>query len=198
MPQAPRGRRRQAELVAAGVEILSESGWEGLTHRAVAARAEANPGLVHYYFNGTSGLRLAVAAQAARQSITALFDELLAADATAFVTVLGRMLRATPADHRAGRLTTELVSAAFDDPDIGALLREQFAEGRARVEQWLHTRHPTWTPGRVRGAAALLVATIDGLMLQLLLDPALPLDDIDATLRTLWRAMETDEEPEAT
>ncbi|ADD40127.1 TetR/AcrR family transcriptional regulator [Stackebrandtia nassauensis] len=192
MPQASRGRRRQAELVAAGVEILSESGWEGLTHRAVAARAEANPGLVHYYFKGSDGLRLAVAAQAARQSITALFDELLSVEPDAFPATLKRMLRAARDDRHAGRVTTALISASFDDPAIGALVREEFADGRSRVEQWLHTRHPSWSPARTRGAAALLVATIDSLALQLLLDPELPLDDIDATTRTLWRAMETD------
>ncbi|MFW6691312.1 TetR family transcriptional regulator [Streptomyces sp. MAR4 CNX-425] len=73
-----RGRQRRAELIEAGASLLAQQGWSGVTHCAVAARAKANAGLVHYYFKGTTGLRQAVAEHASRASIGALLDDVLA------------------------------------------------------------------------------------------------------------------------
>lgn len=185
-----KGRQRRSELIAAGVALLAESGWSGLTHRAVAARARANAGLVHYYFKGTPGLRLAVAREASRITISALFDAVLAAeDDAALARHVGRVLDAARQDPHRRRLTAELVTAAFDDRRISALVRRAFADGRARLARWLRARHRSWPPGRARGAAAVLVATVDGLALHLRLDPALRTREIQRVLRNLVSRM---------
>ena len=44
--ETSRGAARRAGLVDAGIALVAESGWSGLTHRAVAAKAAANAGLV--------------------------------------------------------------------------------------------------------------------------------------------------------
>lgn len=183
-PDDARGRRRRAELVAAGVALLAESGWEGLTHRAVAARAQANPGLVHYYFKGTHGLRLAVAADAIGSSIGGFFEQVLSAeDDDELVDNITRLLGSVRRDVTAGRLTAELVSATFDDPEIGDLVRRSFAEGRTGLEKWLRSRHPSWRPARARGSAAVITAMIDGLVLHLLLDPELRVREVAQATR---------------
>ena len=185
-PEDDRGRRRRAELVAAGVALLAESGWEGLTHRAVAARAQANPGLVHYYFNGTRGLRLAVAAEAIEGSIGAVFEGILSsADDDELVGNIARLLTSVRGDAAAGRLSAELVSATFGDPEIGDLVRREFAEGRRGLENWLRSHHPSWRLGRARSTAAVITAMIDGLVLLLLLDPDLRVREIVQTTRQL-------------
>jgi AcrR family transcriptional regulator len=183
-PDDARGRRRRAELVAAGVTLLAESGWEGLTHRAVAARAQANPGLVHYYFKGTHGLRLAVAADAIDSSIGGVFEHVLAAqdDGALVENVIG-LLSSVRSDAASGRVTAELVSATFGDPEIGDLVRRAFAEGRTGLEKWLRTHHPSWRPAQARGTAAVITGMIDGLMLHLLLDPDLRVREVAHTTR---------------
>ena len=59
----------------------------------------------------------------------------------------------------------------FTDPGIAELVRAEFAHGRARMADWLRARHPGWSPSRLRGAAAAMIAAIDGLFLHALLDP---------------------------
>ena len=185
-PEDARGRRRRDELVAAGVALLAESGWEGLTHRAVAARAQANPGLVHYYFKGTHGLRLAVAADAIDSSIGKVFEHLLsAADDDALVENIITLLSSVRGDAAGGRLPAELVSATFGDPDIGDLVRREFAKGRTGLEKWLRSHHPSWRPAQARGAAAVLTGMIDGLMLHVLLDPDLRVREVAHTTRQM-------------
>ncbi|MEO3885479.1 TetR/AcrR family transcriptional regulator [Nonomuraea sp. B5E05] len=58
-PNLPRGDRRREQLVAAGIAVLRDDGWQGVTTRAVAQRAGTNPGLIHYHFGGLAGLRSA-------------------------------------------------------------------------------------------------------------------------------------------
>jgi len=184
-PARARGEQRRDELVAAGVALLAEEGWAGLTHRAVAARANANPGLVHYYFNGSDGLRVAVAREAASDSIGAVFNQVLEArDDVELVRAIADAVSGARQDAAAGRVTAELVSAAFSAPQIAEVIRAEFARGRERVQEWLGVRHPELTTDLVRGTAALMVAAVDGLVLHLVLDPDLQVGGIaEAVLR---------------
>ena len=190
-PARARGEQRRDELVAAGVALLAEVGWGGLTHRAVAARANANPGLVHYYFNGSDGLRVAVARAAASDSIGAVLNHVLAArDDAGLVRGIADALSGARQDAAAGRVTAELVSAAFSDPEIAAVIRAEFARGRERVQEWLGVRHPELTPALVRGTAAMMVAAVDGLVLHLVLDPDLRMGDIAEVVLRMGRSTE--------
>ncbi|MBF6331732.1 TetR/AcrR family transcriptional regulator [Nocardia transvalensis] len=190
--RAARGERRRAELIDAGIAVLAEQGWAGLTHRAVAARAEANPGLVHYYFKGSAGLRSAVAERIVRESITAMFDDLVTVDDPgALFDGLARRLVEVQGDDRAARVTAAVVSAAYEDPMIGALVGAALADGRARVEQWLSRQNPA-RGQHFSGKATLLVAAIDGLVLHRLIDPSIPADDITAAVTALRQLTGTD------
>lgn len=195
MPQAraPRGRQREDDLIEAGVALLAETGWSGVTHRAVAARAAANAGLVHYYFGGTPGLRRAVARRAAHRCIGAVVDAVLEAPTLdEAVTVATTALEAARTDHVDGRLTTELASAAFDDAEVRDVVRLEFAQARARLADRLHAGQSSWSRGRAEAMATLLVAAADGLALQLLLDPDLPAADVVGVARALAHAADDD------
>lgn len=187
-----KGAQRRASLVDAAVELLSESGWPGVTHRAVATRAEANPGLVHYYFAGSAGLRLAVAERAAELSIGQVTDHLLRADdEEQLLAGVEELLTRTTRGADAARLTTELVSAAFTDPAVGEVLATAMRTARERVAAWLATHRPTASPEATQGAAALLLAAVDGAVLHRLLDPELPPQGIAAAIAPL---VSTDDE----
>ena len=169
-----KGALRRASLVDAAVELLSEAGWAGVTHRAVATRADANPGLVHYYFEGSAGLRLAVAERAAEVSIGQLTEDLLQAeDEAQLLAGVEGLLARTARGADAARLTTELVSAAFADPAVGAVLATAMRTARERVADWLANHRPDASPESAQGSAALLLAAVDGAVLHRLLDPDL-------------------------
>ncbi len=168
-----KGAQRRASLVDAAVELLSEAGWSGVTHRAVATRAGANPGLVHYYFEGSSGLRLAVAERAAELSIGRLTEDLLQAEDEAQLLRGIEHLLAQTHDEDAARLTTELVSAAFSDPAVGEVIATAMRTARGRATDWFAARRPGDSPESAKGRAALLLAAVDGAVLHRLLDPAL-------------------------
>ena len=79
---------------------------------------------------------------------------------------------------------------ADDQPvSVSELVRAEFACGRARMAEWLRARHPRRSPSQLRGAAAAMIAAINGLFPHALLDPAFPVADIDQIARSAGRAI---------
>lgn len=174
-----KGLERRAAIVEAAVDLLAEEGWAGVTHRSVAARAQTNPGLVHYYFEGSAGLRRAVAERAAELSIVRLAENILKAeDEEHLLAGAQALLTVGTRDAGPARLTTELVSAAFSDPAVGAVLTASMARTRSLLADWITARRPDTPTEEAVGRAALLLAAVDGAVLHRLLDPDLPLPDL--------------------
>ncbi|WP_308250852.1 TetR/AcrR family transcriptional regulator [Nonomuraea rhizosphaerae] len=185
-PNSPRGERRREGLVEAGIALLCEGGWPAVTTRAVAERAGANPGLIHYHFGGLPGLHVAIARRAGELVISPLVSVLLgAADERAALALMRDLLPRTTGDERTTRLAVELIAGAMRDPALGEVLRRQMDEARAETAARLAALHPAWTAGQRAGAATLVVALVDGLMLHHLLDPGLPVDEALAALAGL-------------
>lgn len=63
MVLAPPAEDARERLITAGLELFSEHGFDGVTTRALAARARVNQAAIPYYFGGKSGVYLAVARQ---------------------------------------------------------------------------------------------------------------------------------------
>ncbi|CAM03317.1 TetR family transcriptional regulator [Saccharopolyspora erythraea NRRL 2338] len=183
---AGRGARRRAHLVEVGVELLAEGGWPAVTTRAVAERAGANLGLIHYHFGGSANLHAAIARRATEVVVNPVLDELLGApDEHAALGALRRLLPATTDDTRATRLAVELIAGAMRDPLLGEVLRDQLRQARADLADRMGQLHPDWTPQRRVGAATLIVALLDGLMLHRMVDHDLPADQALETLGEL-------------
>jgi AcrR family transcriptional regulator len=190
--QTTRGEQRRAALVEAGIAQLAEHGWSGVTQRAVAGRAGANPGLVHYYFRGSAGLRRAVAEATCAQMIGGMFAELSrTADEGELFARLAAALHAVRNDPRGGRLITESLVATFDDPEIHRAVQAEFARARTTLADWFGDRHPDWSPVQARAAATLVVAAMDGLTIHVLLDPDLPTDGVSELLQTIADRIDT-------
>lgn len=167
----PRGARRRAQLVAAGLELLIDQGFSAVTARAVAERAGTHPALLHHHFGGLPAFRRAVAAAAVRDAFEPAIALLTAAGSwQAGIAAVVR--RADEDDDLATRrVTAELIAAALQDEEVADLLRRTLAETRSRVVPWLVAQgveHP-------KELATLLVALLDGLLLHKLLEPSLDL-----------------------
>ena len=63
IPQQERGERRIAELLAAAEVVLSETGFEATTMKAVAKQAGASIGAVYQYFDNKESVARALLAQ---------------------------------------------------------------------------------------------------------------------------------------
>jgi AcrR family transcriptional regulator len=160
------------------VELLGEVGWSGLTSRAVAERAGAPQGLVHYHFGGFPPLKRAVAASVMAEAVEPVLEVLTAAsswaDGVAAVVQAGQDM-----SPRQARVTAELMSAALDDADVAALMRGVQAELRSRLTAWLTGLGAP----EAEGLAVLTSALLDGMVLHRLIDADLPLDAAVRALR---------------
>lgn len=158
----------------AGIELLAEGGWTALTHRKLAARAGANPGLVHYYFKGTAGLHAAIAESVTTQLISPVVEELGAASSVReFAAIVAASLRVAAADPRSIRLMTTLLVGAVHDQAVGSVAVAEVQRARRSIADWLERQHPLWSSERAMAVATLVGAAIDGAFLHLALDPQL-------------------------
>ncbi|RFS84100.1 TetR/AcrR family transcriptional regulator [Actinomadura spongiicola] len=179
----PRGRARRDQLVRIGLDLLAEGGWSAITARAVADRARIRPGLLHHYFNGLPGLHVAVAQRAGEMIVDPVVEALLAApDTPTAVRALHDLVPDMVAGERRLRLAAELLVRALRDPRMGAERRDWTRAVRGRVAGRLAELCPEWPAERREGTAMLVIALLDGLMLQLILDPGLSVGPaLDAT-----------------
>lgn len=158
----------------AGVALLAGGGWPAVTARGIAERAGSNVGLIHYHFGGLPALRVAIAARAGEMVLSPVVTGLVASrDERAAVEVIRGVLVETAADRRIVSLASALVTGATRERALGDVLRDQLREARGRIAERLLALHPDWSEDRRLGVAALAAALLDGLMLHLIIDPAL-------------------------
>ncbi|MFC4117960.1 TetR/AcrR family transcriptional regulator [Nonomuraea zeae] len=185
-PNSVRGDRRREQLVETGIALLREHGWPGVTTRAVAERAGTNAGLIHYHFGGLPGLHAAIFRRATDLIINPMVAELLSAgDERAALAMMRGMMPRMSGDQQTARLAAELIVGATRDPALGEVLRDELRQARSQIADRLARLHPGWSPGQAQGAAALIVAAIDGLMLHHLIDGDLPVDEALAAAEEL-------------
>jgi AcrR family transcriptional regulator len=177
-----RGRATRARLLDAAAELVPEVGWGSVTTRMVAERAEVNPGLVHYHFSSVSDLLTDAALTVARDLASAPPAVLRAAPDIA--TGIDR-LTATLADDTGTDPTSLLLTEAFlastRDGRLRDGLRELLTELRDGLAGWLRERGHR-DPA---GAALVLTAAIDGVILHRAVDPALDFTAFQAALAGL-------------
>lgn len=165
-----RGERRRESLVQAGVTLLGEHGWASLTGRAVAERASAPRGLVHYHFGGQQALKRAVAAAAVADAFEPVVVVLTEHDTWASgIAAVARISQDMTASQ--GRVIAELIAASIHDPEVGTILRNALEQVRGRLLPWL-TDMGAPEP---EGLATLITALLDGLVLHRMIDPQLRL-----------------------
>jgi AcrR family transcriptional regulator len=166
--------RRQA-LIDATALCLAERGAAGTSVRAISARAGVSSGLLTHYFEGVDALILATYRDVCGRVARALEEAVgEAGDAPR-----ARLRAYVVANFRAPVLDADLLATwiAFwslvkSNPAMSAAHAEMYGVGRARMEALLQEAAPGMTGAQVRLAAIGLTALVDGLWLELCLDPS--------------------------
>lgn len=166
--------RRQA-LIEATALCLAEKGVGGTSVRAICARAGVSSGLLTHYFEGVNALILATYLDVGA-TVSAALDQ---AVEDAGDDPRDRLRACLQANFRAPILDPDLLATwiAFwslvkSDPAIAAVHAQVYAATRAQLETLLRAAVPEMPPARARLAAISLTALVDGLWLELCLDPS--------------------------
>lgn len=161
-PSAARGREVRQRLLAAATELIPELGWAAVSTRVLAERAGVTPGVVHYHFASLQAV-LNEAAVGAMRQLLADADAVLdtASTPTKLVdAVLGAVDEYTGTDQLSLLAVEAYLAASRDDE-----LRHQIADALAQFRQRLAERLTQHGVPAAEATAAVLAATIDGLLL---------------------------------
>ena len=160
------------ELIAAAQQLVVDGGWEIVSTRRVAERAGVSPGLVHYHVGSIEGLRRAAACEGARSLLEGPFREVLEAP-NLREGLLAFLLRLDlKPDYPGVVLLNEALVAATHDAELRSDLATMFSTFRARLAERLAAQKGAHA-GEAEARALVLVAAVDGFLLQRALDPNL-------------------------
>ncbi|MEU6249631.1 TetR/AcrR family transcriptional regulator [Glycomyces sp. NPDC047010] len=177
---AERGTAARTKLLAAAGELIGEIGWNAVSTRVLAERADMRPGLVHYHFESLQALLRQAALEAMEGMLAGTAELLTATDdpADAVDAMLAELDRYTGADP-ASLLFIEAYLAATRDPVLHERMQALVHRFRGGVAAALaRTGHPA-----PEAAAVLVMAVFDGFLLHKGLDPALSAASIAPLLR---------------
>ena len=176
-PKAPEETRRE-QIVTAAYQVALRTGIDGVTLRAVAAKAKLSHGLVVFYFKQKDRL------------IGALLDRVLAT--TAMLDVSEDVARGSHAPERLGALLRQELDRLSRDPRgmrlffeywalgvrqvvirrrIGAALERYRAAFRAMAEEMLPAASPNGIDVTPDALAAVAVSLVSGYAVQAMIDP---------------------------
>jgi AcrR family transcriptional regulator len=175
---SPSAQQRARQIVDAAARVMSRKGYGGTTMKDVAAEAGIAPGLIHYYFDSKEDLLLAVTKSLCEQMRRDAEEAFAAAGDQAPIARAWATLEATKAhlsmlDQQ--RLLLETLTLSLSEPRMRQQmvdLYEHLLDTSAAMVEELSRQVPTPPPIPARDFASVLVATIDGLALQKLLDPS--------------------------
>jgi TetR/AcrR family transcriptional repressor of bet genes len=172
-----RAERREA-LIAATLRCLRTYGHEGASVRRISAEAGVSMGLINHHFAGSASLIAAAYESLAETLIEATRRQAQAARGLTPVERLGRFFAASFApellDHGLFRIWLVFWSMVAHSAEIRAVHHRTYEQNRTVLEGLLGAlrRAPGVPPFRVRPAAVGLVALMDGLWVELSLNPA--------------------------
>lgn len=177
----PRGAQTRTRLVTVARELIAEGGLGAATTRAITQRAGANVGAVNYHFGSKSALlREAVA------SAVAAFEQSVASEepsdrGSEGSRLLDAVRAARPlADDPAARVILVAALEGSRDPDLADLVRAKLDALRTQILQEIGGDPAD------SGLAMLIAASLDGLLLHVLIDPETNIEDYaDALQRVL-------------
>jgi AcrR family transcriptional regulator len=165
---------RREQIVRATIRCLARDGYAGLTMKRVAAEAEVSQGILHYYFRD----KAAMLAAAARR-VTLDLDRRVAAEAQRarnarerLRAVIRACLRAAVDNRDFWTVFIEFWGEAFHDRRLAAVNRQAYARARGLIGAGLArgVADGEFRRMNVDEAAAVVLALLDGLSLQLTFD----------------------------
>ncbi|MEV6267935.1 TetR family transcriptional regulator [Kribbella sp. NPDC051936] len=168
VPTAKQGQAVRQRLLAAAAELIPERGWSAVSTRILADRAEVTPSVVHYHFSSVQEV-LSEAAITAMRQVLAVTDELFTSATTPAAAIDAMLASVAQYDGTdpMSLLFVETYLAATRDERLRAQIAALVTDFRTRVADWLAI-HQVAEPA---ATAAVLAATIDGLLLHRALGP---------------------------
>ncbi|MEU6201229.1 TetR/AcrR family transcriptional regulator [Streptomyces sp. NPDC047061] len=163
-------------LLDAAAQLMLEEGYAAVTTRRVAARADANPALVYYYFGTVDELFLALFRRGAEANLRRLEDLRQSAHPL-------RALWELSSEPHSAALTVEFIALAHHRPAVRAELSAYFVRFR-RLQGDILEATLVHRPSTAPSPAALAVL-ISGLSRVLVMDDALGLTSGHAEVREL-------------
>lgn len=178
---------RRQSLIEAAAACLAERGAAGTSVRAICARAGVSPGLLTHYFKGVDAL-IAATYRTVTAQVSASLD---AAVAQAGADPRARLIAFLTASFRPPIADAELLATwlAFwslvkTDSAIAAIHRDTYRGYRSDLEALL--REGGLAAGRIEKVAIALTALVDGLWLELSLDPTTFTPDEASAMAVRW------------
>jgi AcrR family transcriptional regulator len=182
-------QQRRGEILEAAVSLLAQGSHRDVTLDRIARELGVSKGLVTYYFKSKDELITAAIERHLERQELAL--RALASDSQA--PVLERLERlllvAVPERERAERelgFLVEVWSYAKARPHAMEVVRRAYLRFRAHCEEMLASE---LSAGDAAWVNLVLNALVDGMSMQLAVDPALPADEIRARLVSLVRGL---------
>lgn len=194
--QAERTRTSERRLIRAALELIAESGLEGVTLRAIAERAGCSRGLVNYHFGSKEDLLRKATRELvrgwSRGIVAPAVGDRVGADALR--TVLAEHLQLLRRSPEARAYYTLVYAALGPMPELQAELARAHATLRRRMADWIAAGIAA---GAVRAdvdpvqQAILVHGAVRGIVYQWMLDPgAIDLERAyDALATTIERAL---------
>ncbi|GAB3543526.1 AcrR family transcriptional regulator [Actinopolyspora lacussalsi] len=177
-----RGREARERLLRAAAELITERGWNGVTTRAVAERAGVTAGIVHYHFDSVDALLTETTIgtmRAATAWLKTALERVGSADEA--LTTLLAALDSYGGNDPESVLFVEAYLAATRDPG----LRERISAVLTELRTALTGRFTEHGITDAEATAAVVVASLDGLVMHRALNPALTAGSVRAVLRRL-------------
>lgn len=188
-PTAARGEAVRQRLIAAAIELIPERGWNAVSTRVLAERADVTPSVVHYHFPSVQAV-LAEGALSAMQAVAGGIEPLLAAAGTA-EDVVDALVAAvdeyTGADPMSLLFVEAYLAATRDDG-----LRAGIARVLADLRGAIGARLRQCGVPEPEDTAAVLAGAIDGLLLHRAVAPEAATAGVAGLLRRLIRREEAE------
>jgi AcrR family transcriptional regulator len=177
---------RRARIVDAAFRVLAEQGYAAASIKTIARAAGVAPGLVHYYFASKEDLLIEVLRNVARGRRMALDSFMHAKRPDRAAALLRDALRNIHQQPNGYRLRFELFALGLRDPALQPGTRDLLEGGRTAIGGFLAE---LGDPELARPLASVMLAALDGLALQHLLDPEFDLDQAVAVLTRMQQAV---------
>ena len=173
-------------LLAAARHLLAEGGFGALSLQAIAREAGESKGSVSYYFHNKQGLVVALVDSLVHDANRALLTEtagLPVGEQRVHALVEGE--QRISADVQAFTGFFEVLPHALRDPALRPRVAGLYESYRQTVMTCLGAGTSEVTASRLLPLAALMIAVVDGLSIQIGLDPGF---DVRVPFRT-WESM---------
>lgn len=175
MPRKSVAPQRRDQIVEALFECLAEKGHERVTVKDIANQANLHYGVIHYYFKSKDDIVSAMADSIISKYERLLIERLGSADSVSekLQKSIAFLVDEFIFNRRLNRVFYNLVQMAFERKAVRTALRKQLREYRGFIAKEMEEGIKTgeFAPHDPQEFASLLVALIEGMALQWMIEP---------------------------